>query len=335
MIDAIRLPNWLNTTSGVNIPPGWRRRCRYRVPALCPEAGKLPPWISTRPSAAGPWSGASPPIRSIRRGGHHDAGGSAGAERRQHGRDLMGRPPGADQTARCTGSPRPTRPGARTSARSPGLRRAPVILLAYASAEAYVARYAEPDKAASGPGAPRASARHDAAEWPVPYWMGDAAFGVMTVLLCAVDAGLGACVLGNFRGEKALAERPGRAPSLAPLLRRPAGPPRRRTTTLPARWTAPSPIPTSASTGAPGEARDSGGGPGRRKTIRPSDPLIEVYKVLAIEPSRASFLAVTSVSTKFDGLGATRRLRRPGSRRTDSPHPPIPPRDAPRAASAR
>ena len=39
-----------------------------------------------------------------------------------------------------------------TSARSPGLRRAPVILLAYSSAEAYVARYAEPDKAASGPG---------------------------------------------------------------------------------------------------------------------------------------------------------------------------------------
>ena len=34
-----------------------------------------------------------------------------------------------------------------TSARWPGLRRAPVILLAYASAEAYVARYAEADKA--------------------------------------------------------------------------------------------------------------------------------------------------------------------------------------------
>jgi nitroreductase len=27
----------------------------------------------------------------------------------------------------------------------------------------------------------------------------------MAVLLCAVDAGLGACVLGNFRGEAALA----------------------------------------------------------------------------------------------------------------------------------
>ena len=39
-----------------------------------------------------------------------------------------------------------------TSARWPGLRRAPVILLAYASAEAYVARYAEADKAESGRG---------------------------------------------------------------------------------------------------------------------------------------------------------------------------------------
>jgi len=111
-----------------------------------------------------------------------------------------------------------------TSARSAGLSRAPAILLAYASAEAYVARYAEPDKAAAGSGvesgaesavASGANADPeggsspalglDAAEWPVPYWMGDAAFGVMTVLLCAVDAGLGACVLGNFRGEAALA----------------------------------------------------------------------------------------------------------------------------------
>jgi len=96
------------------------------------------------------------------------------------------------------------------SARWPGLRRAPVILLAYASAEAYVARYAEADKAGSGVGTGAGSGSGsalglDAAEWPVPYWMGDAAFGVMTVLLCAVDASLGACVLGNFRGEAALA----------------------------------------------------------------------------------------------------------------------------------
>ncbi len=85
-----------------------------------------------------------------------------------------------------------------TSPRAAGLRRAPVILLAYASADEYVSRYAEPDKADPLLGTDRAA-------WPVPYWTGDAAFGVMTVLLAAVDAGLGACILGNFRGEDALA----------------------------------------------------------------------------------------------------------------------------------
>jgi nitroreductase len=86
-----------------------------------------------------------------------------------------------------------------TSPRSPGLRRAPVILLAYASAGAYVSRYAEADKADPGLGSTDRA-------WPVPYWTGDAAFGVMTVLLAAIDAGLGACVLGNFRGEEVLAD---------------------------------------------------------------------------------------------------------------------------------
>jgi nitroreductase len=83
------------------------------------------------------------------------------------------------------------------SPRWEGLRRAPVILLAYSSAPSYVERYGEPDKVASGLGA-------GIETWPVPYWTGDAAFGVMTVLLGAVDAGLGACLLGNFRGEEPL-----------------------------------------------------------------------------------------------------------------------------------
>jgi nitroreductase len=85
-------------------------------------------------------------------------------------------------------------------ARSPrweGLRRAPVVLLAYASADRYVARYAEADKSDSVLGSSELN-------WPVPYWTGDTAFGVMTALLAAVDAGVGACVLGNFRGEAAL-----------------------------------------------------------------------------------------------------------------------------------
>jgi len=78
-----------------------------------------------------------------------------------------------------------------------GLRSAPVVLLAYCSPGAYLARYAEVDKSDSGLGA-----GPDA--WPVPYWFGDAAFGVLTVLLGAVDAGLGACLLGNFREEEEL-----------------------------------------------------------------------------------------------------------------------------------
>jgi nitroreductase len=86
---------------------------------------------------------------------------------------------------------------ARNRARDEGLRRAPVILLSYACPEAYAARYEEPDK--SDP-------RLAAGDWTVPYWFGDAAFAVMTVLLGAVDAGLGACVLGNFRGEDELGE---------------------------------------------------------------------------------------------------------------------------------
>jgi nitroreductase len=91
---------------------------------------------------------------------------------------------------------------ARNRDRMEGLARAPVVLLAYTSPEAYVSRYAEADKTASGLGA-------GAEQWPVPYWYGDAAFSVMAVLLGAVDAGLGACILGTFRGEPALATRLG------------------------------------------------------------------------------------------------------------------------------
>jgi nitroreductase len=85
----------------------------------------------------------------------------------------------------------------RNRTRFDGLRRAPVVLLAYASPGAYVARYARPDKKTSGLGT-------DPDAWPVPYWYGDAAFGVMAVLLGVVDSGLGACILGAFRGESEL-----------------------------------------------------------------------------------------------------------------------------------
>lgn len=83
-------------------------------------------------------------------------------------------------------------------ARSPrfaGLSRAPVIVLPFADPEAYRARYAEPDKA-----------RPDGSEveWVVPFWYVDAAYATMALLLRAVEEGLGASFLGNFRGEAAL-----------------------------------------------------------------------------------------------------------------------------------
>ena len=49
----------------------------------------------------------------------------------------------------------------------------------------------------------------DGDSWPVPYWFVDTGFAALLLLLGAVDAGLGACFLGNFRGEAALARRLG------------------------------------------------------------------------------------------------------------------------------
>lgn len=78
-----------------------------------------------------------------------------------------------------------------------GLLDAPAILLPLADAKAYVDRYGEPDKAATGLGAgPEA--------WPVPYWTVDASMSVMTILHAAEDVGLGALFFGVFKGEREL-----------------------------------------------------------------------------------------------------------------------------------
>jgi nitroreductase len=84
----------------------------------------------------------------------------------------------------------------RESFRWQGLLTAPVIALPYADRGAYLARYAEPDKARSG------LAEADA--WPVPYWLVDTGFFAMTFLLAAQNAGLGALFFGVFHGEDAL-----------------------------------------------------------------------------------------------------------------------------------
>jgi nitroreductase len=72
------------------------------------------------------------------------------------------------------------------------------------SPDSYMKRYAEPDKVQSGLG-PESGEN----AWPVPYWYFDAGASVMALLLGATDVGLGACFLGNFRGEAELLDELG------------------------------------------------------------------------------------------------------------------------------
>jgi nitroreductase len=79
---------------------------------------------------------------------------------------------------------------------------APVIILPFVDPLAYVARYAEPDKQATGLG----EGMH---AWPTPYWTVDGSFAVMSLLLAAHDAGLGALFFAVFNGEQQLRKRLG------------------------------------------------------------------------------------------------------------------------------
>jgi nitroreductase len=68
-----------------------------------------------------------------------------------------------------------------------GMRTAPVLILAWTSEEAYLDRYAEPDKGWSD---------RDPARWSAPYWFVDAGMASMAALLSVVDQHLGACFFG-------------------------------------------------------------------------------------------------------------------------------------------
>ncbi len=92
------------------------------------------------------------------------------------------------------------------SRRWPGLEKAPVAVVLFAHPGAYAERYAEPDKQTSG------LDDRSGDSWPVPYWFVDTGFAALLLLVGAIDAGLGACFLGNFRGEEALASALGVPP---------------------------------------------------------------------------------------------------------------------------
>ena len=69
----------------------------------------------------------------------------------------------------------------------PGLFRAPVLILCLSHKQAYLDRYAEPDKGWSD---------RDETRWPVPYWDIDTGMAGLLILQTAVDAGLGALFFG-------------------------------------------------------------------------------------------------------------------------------------------
>jgi nitroreductase len=68
-----------------------------------------------------------------------------------------------------------------------GMRTAPVLVLVWTDREAYLDRYAEPDKGWTD---------RDPSRWSAPYWFVDAGMAAMAALLTAEDAGLGACFFG-------------------------------------------------------------------------------------------------------------------------------------------
>lgn len=68
-----------------------------------------------------------------------------------------------------------------------GMRTAPVVIVPLAHKDAYLDRYAEPDKGWSD---------RDEARWVAPYWYVDTGMASLLILQTAVDEGLGACFFG-------------------------------------------------------------------------------------------------------------------------------------------
>jgi nitroreductase len=79
------------------------------------------------------------------------------------------------------------RGGDREPPFDPEVMNAPLVIVPLANREAYLDRYAEPDKGWTD---------RDEARWPVPYWHIDTGFTALLMLLTAVDEGLGALFFG-------------------------------------------------------------------------------------------------------------------------------------------
>jgi nitroreductase len=64
---------------------------------------------------------------------------------------------------------------------------APLVIVPFANKDAYLDRYAQPDKG---------HLERSDAWWPAPFWDIDTGFAALLIMLTAVDQGLGACFFG-------------------------------------------------------------------------------------------------------------------------------------------
>jgi nitroreductase len=86
---------------------------------------------------------------------------------------------------------------------------APLLIIPLSNKDAYLDRYAQPDKGFTD--------RSDA-WWPAPYWDIDTGMASLMMLLTAVDAGLGACFFGIPVGQiPSFREAFGVPPQLSPI----------------------------------------------------------------------------------------------------------------------
>lgn len=80
-----------------------------------------------------------------------------------------------------------TEPGRVADSWLRGVRHAPCLIVCCSDKNAYLDRYAEPDKGWTD---------RDEARWPVPYWDVDTGMAALLMLLTAVDEGLGGLFFG-------------------------------------------------------------------------------------------------------------------------------------------
>ncbi|HVL89170.1 MAG TPA: nitroreductase family protein [Actinomycetota bacterium] len=95
----------------------------------------------------------------------------------------------------------------RTGSPHEGVMRAGLVVVPCANKQAYLDRYAEPDKGWTD---------RDERHWPVPYWLVDTSFATMAMLLTITDEGLGALFFSLRHGD-AVKDAFGIPPEIEPI----------------------------------------------------------------------------------------------------------------------